>query len=53
MARIAELAQGKTTVLLTHRPAPLRLADRVYHLSHGALMPAASGLPTPDQESPT
>lgn len=53
VARIAELAQGKTTVLLTHRPAPLRLADRVYHLSHGALMPAASGLPTPDQESPT
>lgn len=53
VARVAELAQGKTTVLLTHRPAPLRLADRVYHLSHGALMPAASGLPTPDQESPT
>lgn len=37
VSRIAELAQGKTTVLLTHRPAPLRLAQRVFHLSHGQL----------------
>lgn len=35
--RIAELAQGMTTVLLTHRPAPLRVAGRVFRLDHGRL----------------
>lgn len=52
VARIAELAQGKTTVLLTHRPAPLRLADRVYHLAYGTLTLAAHETSTAELESP-
>lgn len=35
--RIAELRRGKTLILLTHRPAPLRLADRVIRLDGGHL----------------
>ncbi len=37
IARIGELRQGKTLVLLTHRPAPLVLADRVLRLAGGRL----------------
>lgn len=35
--RLAELCAGRTVVLLTHRPAPLRLAHRVLHLEAGQL----------------
>lgn len=37
IARIDELRQGRTLVLLTHRPAPLVLADRVLRLADGRL----------------
>jgi len=35
--RIAELRQGRTLVLLTHRAAPLRVVDRVLDLKDGSL----------------
>jgi len=35
--RIAELRRGRTLVLLTHRPAPLRIVDRVLDLEDGRL----------------
>lgn len=35
--RLGELCEGRTVVLLTHRPAPLRLAHRVLHLDAGRL----------------
>lgn len=37
IARIAELRRGRTLVLLTHRAAPLRIADRVLDLENGRL----------------
>jgi ATP-binding cassette subfamily C protein CydD len=51
--RIGELAQGKTTVLLTHRPGPLRMARRVFHLSHGKLATTANGKPECEMETET
>lgn len=48
--RIAELRQGRTLVLLTHRPAPLRIADRVLRLSEGqlhAVAPSTAPLAVP------
>lgn len=41
--RIGELAQGKTMVLLTHRPSPLRLAKRVLYLDGGQLSATRPG----------
>lgn len=38
--RLATLCQGRTVVLLTHRPAPLALAHRVLRLQDGHLRPA-------------
>ncbi len=37
VSRLAELCRGRTVVMLTHRPAPLRLADRVLRLADGRL----------------
>lgn len=42
VARLAELRRGRSAVLLTHRRAPLALADRVLLLEGGALRPASS-----------
>jgi ATP-binding cassette, subfamily C, bacterial CydD len=42
IARIAELRRGKTLILLTHRPAPLCLADRVLRLDNGQLVAVAT-----------
>ena len=42
--RIGELRAGRTLILLTHRPAPLRLAERVLELTDGRL--AAADLAT-------
>lgn len=36
--RFAELAQGKTTLLITHRLASVRMADRILVLKHGKLI---------------
>lgn len=36
--RLADLCKGRTVVLLTHRPAPLRLAHRVLTLEGGCLV---------------
>lgn len=40
--RLGELCAGRTVVLLTHRPAPLRLAHRVLRLDAGRLSAEAS-----------
>ncbi len=37
-ARLRELAAGRTVVLITHRMASVREADRIYVLDHGALV---------------
>jgi ABC-type transport system involved in cytochrome bd biosynthesis fused ATPase/permease subunit len=42
IARIAELRRGKTLILLTHRAAPLCLADRVLRLDNGQLVAVAT-----------
>lgn len=47
IARIAELRRGKTLILLTHRPAPLCLADRVLRLENGQLVAAAGPFEPP------
>lgn len=39
VARLGELAAGCTTLLVTHRPAPLALAGRVLELEQGLLRP--------------
>ena len=39
VSRLARLRQGCTVVVLTHRSAPLALADRVLYLQNGKLMP--------------
>ena len=49
--RLAELREGRTLILLTHRLAPLRLADRVFHLEQGQLLPEPGGDAMPS--SPT
>ncbi|MCM0589666.1 MAG: ABC transporter ATP-binding protein [Gloeotrichia echinulata DEX184] len=36
--RFVELAQGKTTLLITHRLASVRMADRILVLKHGQLI---------------
>ena len=36
--RLRELAQGRTVVLITHRMASVREADRIYVLDHGAVV---------------
>jgi ATP-binding cassette subfamily B protein len=36
--RLRELAAGRTVVLITHRMASVREADRIYVLDHGALV---------------
>lgn len=35
--RLGELRQGRTLIVLTHRPAPLRIVDRVLYLQGGSL----------------
>ncbi len=45
VARLAELCQGRSVILLTHRSAPLRLADRVLALREGQLVTQAPGEP--------
>jgi ATP-binding cassette, subfamily C, bacterial CydC len=44
---IARLARGRTTVLVTHRPQALRLADAVLVLDHGRTRPGT--IPRPAQ----
>jgi len=39
VARLGELAAGCTTLLVSHRPAPLVLAGRVLQLEQGLLRP--------------
>ncbi|NMG34035.1 thiol reductant ABC exporter subunit CydD [Azoarcus sp. TTM-91] len=39
--RLAELRRNRTVLLLSHRRAPLRLADRVLRLDGGRLQPAS------------
>ncbi|WP_236046039.1 ABC transporter ATP-binding protein [Paractinoplanes ovalisporus] len=36
--RLRELAEGRTVVLITHRMASVREADRIYVLDHGAVV---------------
>lgn len=48
IARIDELRQGRTLVLLTHRPAPLVLADRVLRLADGRLHASGEIAADPD-----
>lgn len=36
--RLRELAEGRTVVLITHRMASVREADRIYVLDHGAIV---------------
>ena len=36
--RLRELAAGRTVVLITHRMASVREADRIYVLDHGAVV---------------
>jgi ATP-binding cassette subfamily B protein len=36
--RLRELAAGRTVVLITHRMASVRRADRIYVLDHGRLI---------------
>ena len=36
--RLRELAAGRTVILITHRMASVRGADRIYVLDHGALV---------------
>jgi ATP-binding cassette subfamily B protein len=36
--RLRELAAGRTVVLITHRMASVREADRIYVLDHGAIV---------------
>ena len=36
--RFVELAEGKTTLLITHRLASVRMADRILVLKHGRLI---------------
>jgi ATP-binding cassette subfamily B protein len=36
--RLRELAAGRTVVLITHRMASVRTADRIYVLDHGAIV---------------
>lgn len=38
IARLAELCRGRSVVLLSHREAPLRLAQRVLYLADGRLL---------------
>ncbi|MCW6010964.1 ABC transporter ATP-binding protein/permease [Micromonospora sp. CPCC 205371] len=40
--RLRELAAGRTVVLITHRLASVREADRIYVLDHGALIEEGS-----------
>lgn len=35
-----EMLNGRTVILITHRPASLALADRILHLENGVLTPA-------------
>lgn len=51
--RIGELRAGRTLILLTHRPAPLRVADRVLELVDGRLVAARDGVPDAVPESPS
>jgi ATP-binding cassette, subfamily B, bacterial len=37
-SRLRELAEGRTVVLITHRMASVREADRIYVLDHGAVI---------------
>ncbi|MFD7508946.1 thiol reductant ABC exporter subunit CydD [Streptomyces sp. NPDC059853] len=41
VATIAALAADRTVLLVTHRPALLAAADRVFHVKHGAAVPTA------------
>ncbi len=44
-----EKLRGKTTIVIsTHRPSLLRLADKVYEIQHGKLMPAPAETPQPE-----
>ncbi|MFN3985534.1 MAG: thiol reductant ABC exporter subunit CydD [Rhodocyclaceae bacterium] len=38
IARLAALCRGRSVILLSHREAPLRLAQRVLYLAHGRLL---------------
>lgn len=48
--RIAELRRGRTLILLTHRPAPLRIVDRIVRLDGGRLhaLPGAASALAPE-----
>lgn len=43
--RLAELRQGRTVILLTHRKAPLAIVDRALVLRHGRLEALAETMP--------
>ncbi|MFN3880590.1 MAG: thiol reductant ABC exporter subunit CydD [Nitrincola lacisaponensis] len=43
---LEHLCQGRTTLLLTHRPTTLRLAQRILHLHQGQCIEAAIESPT-------
>lgn len=50
--RIAELRQGRTLVLLTHRAAPLRVVDRVLDLQDGCLTTSSTLAESPMSNQP-
>ena len=37
-AALAEVMQGRTTIIIAHRPATIALADRVVLLDHGRIV---------------
>lgn len=53
LATFRELAEATGVVVVSHRPAPLQVADTVWELVGGRLVPCAPGAPSEPEQLPT